>query len=65
MTIYAGHMTDSARAADERQDTGEQLKATAARRARDRTLSMSERLERVHQLCAQLARLEPVRPKPR
>jgi hypothetical protein len=24
---------------------------------------MSERLERVHQLCAQLARLEPVRPK--
>jgi hypothetical protein len=41
------------------------LGAQAARRERDRQLSMSERLERVHALCAQLARLSPVAPKPR
>jgi hypothetical protein len=35
----------------------------AARPERDRQLSMSERLERVHALCAQLARLSPVAPK--
>jgi hypothetical protein len=58
-------MTDSRRAAHEREDSAEQLKATAARRARDRALSMSERLERVHQLCAQMARLQPVGPKQR
>lgn len=63
MTIYAGRMTDSRRAAHESEDVAEQQKAIAARRARDRALSMSERLERVHQLCAQVARLEPVRPK--
>jgi hypothetical protein len=37
--------------------------ATAARRQRDRELTMSERLERVHRLCAQLATLRPIRPK--
>jgi hypothetical protein len=63
MTIYAGPMTDSVRAADEAEDIAQRQKATAARRARDRALSMSERLERVHQLCAQMARLQPVRPK--
>ena len=63
MTIYAGHMTDSRRVTHEFEDIAEQVKTAAVRRARDRALSMSERLERVHQLCAQLARLEPVRPK--
>jgi hypothetical protein len=63
MTIYAGRVTDSQRTVHEHEDISEQLRATAARRERDRALSMSERLERVHQLCAQLARLEPVRPK--
>ena len=33
----------------------------AARRARDRQLTMSERLERVHRLCAQMAGLTPIR----
>lgn len=63
MTIYAGHMTDSRRVTHEFDDITEQREAAAARRARDRALSMSERLERVHRLCAQLARLQPVRPK--
>ena len=65
MNIYAGRMTESRTAAQEREEAAEQLNATAARRARDCALSMSERLERVHQLCAQLARLGPVRPKQR
>jgi hypothetical protein len=65
MTIYAGPMTDSRRSVHEHEDISEQLRATGARRERDRALSMSERLERVHQLCAQLARLKPVRPKQR
>jgi hypothetical protein len=34
--------------------------AQTARRDRDRQLAMSERLERVHQLCAQLAKLKPL-----
>lgn len=63
MTIYAGRMTDNVQATRESEDVDEQLKASAARRARDRALSMNERLERVHHVCAQLARLEPVRPK--
>jgi hypothetical protein len=58
-------MTDTRRAAHESEAIAEQLKAVATRRARDRALSMSERLERVHELCAQLARLQPVRPKQR
>jgi hypothetical protein len=37
--------------------------AEAARRRRDRDLTMAERLERAHQLCAQLASLRPVRSK--
>ena len=65
MTNYADRMTDGSRAAHPSEDLAEQRKTTAARRARDRALSMSERLERVHQLCAQLARLQPVRPKQR
>jgi hypothetical protein len=65
MTIYAERMTDSRSATRESEDITERRKATAARQARDRALPMSERLERVHQLCAQLARLQPVRPKQR
>jgi hypothetical protein len=42
-------------------ETNEQ-EAAAARRRRDRELTMSERLERVHQLCAQLAALRPIPP---
>jgi hypothetical protein len=38
-----------------------QAAGEAARRARDRQLTMSERLERVHRLCTQMASLEPVR----
>jgi hypothetical protein len=38
-----------------------QAAGEAARRARDRQLTMSERLERVHQLCAQMTRLTKVR----
>jgi hypothetical protein len=38
-----------------------QAAGEAARRARDRELTMSERLERVHRLCAQMAGLTPVR----
>src|SRR5262249_55934220 len=63
MSIYADQMTDSQQADGQRDDVTEQLRAETARAVRDRALSMSERLERVHQLCAQLARLEPVRPK--
>lgn len=63
MSIYAGAMSDSQQADRQREEVAEQLKASAARRERDRALSMSERLERVHELCAQLARLEPLRPK--
>ncbi len=63
MSIYAGRMTDSRRAEPWREDVAEQRHASAARRERNRALTMSERLERVHQLCAQLAKLEAVRPK--
>lgn len=63
MNIYAGAMSDSQQADQEREDVAEQLEAGTARKERDRSLSMSERLERVHELCAQLARLEPLRPK--
>ena len=38
-----------------------QAAGEAARRARDRRLTMSQRLERVHRLCAQLASLTPIR----
>jgi len=38
-----------------------QAAGEAARRERDRQLTMSERLERVHRLCAQMASLAPVR----
>jgi hypothetical protein len=65
MTIYAGPVTESRPSMHEHEEISEQLRANAARRERDRALSMSERLERVHQLCAQLARLAPVRPKHR
>ncbi|MHB8659069.1 MAG: hypothetical protein ACYC91_14135 [Solirubrobacteraceae bacterium] len=43
-------------------DLDELHAAGAARRERDRQLSMSERLEKVHQLCAQLSELKPVGP---
>ncbi len=38
-----------------------QAAGEAARRARDRQLTMSERLERVHRLCAQMASLTQIR----
>jgi hypothetical protein len=38
-----------------------QAAGEAARRARDRQLTMSERLARVHHMCAQMANLTPVR----
>jgi hypothetical protein len=57
-------MTDSPRAESQHAQDAEQLKARAERRKRDRALTMSARLERVHHLCAQLAQLEPVRRQP-
>jgi hypothetical protein len=38
-----------------------QAAGEAARRERDRQLTMSQRLERVHRLCAQMASLTPIR----
>jgi hypothetical protein len=38
-----------------------QAAGEAARRNRDRRLTMSERLERVHRLCAQMSSLAPIR----
>ena len=40
----------------------EQERARRARAERDRALSSSERLERLHRLCAQLATITPARP---
>ncbi len=65
MSIYADPMSDSQRVEHQPKYVPEQPKASTARRERDRALSMSERLERVHRLCAQLARLQPVRPNRR
>lgn len=50
--------------AEEQEDLEEFRHAKAMRRERDLAMTMSERLEALHRLCAQLARLEPVRPKP-
>ena len=58
-------MSEGPHDAHDREENAEHLKAAAARWSRDRELPMSDRLERVHQLCAQLARLEPVRSKSR
>jgi hypothetical protein len=41
-----------------------QAAGEAARRVRDRQLTMSERLERVHLLCAQMASITPIRRRP-
>jgi hypothetical protein len=41
-----------------------QAASEAARRARDRHLTMSERLERVHGICAQMASVTPIRRRP-
>jgi hypothetical protein len=38
-----------------------QAAGEAARRERDRQLTMSERLQRVHRLCAQMTSLTPIR----
>jgi hypothetical protein len=60
VTIYAeGTMTPTQRTETETR-LPSQAAGEAARRERDRQLSMSERLERVHRLCAQMARLRPV-----
>jgi hypothetical protein len=43
----------------------EQEQARRARAARDDRLTLSERLERLHRLCAQLATMTPARPPER
>jgi hypothetical protein len=43
----------------------EQNEARRARAERDGALSMSERLERLHKLCGQLAAMTPARPRQR
>jgi hypothetical protein len=45
---------------DRERELDELRDADAARRERDRNLTMSERLEMVHQLCAQLSELRPI-----
>jgi hypothetical protein len=59
VTVYAEGVstTDAAASAAE---AAEVRVADAARRRRDRELSMAERLERVHELCAQMSRLAPI-----
>jgi hypothetical protein len=42
------------------EEVEEVREAAAARRERDRQLTMGERLEKVHHLCAQLSELKPV-----
>jgi hypothetical protein len=59
VTNYAATMSSTPRAERELR-LPSQAAATAARRARDRQLTMSERLERVHRLCAQMAGLTPI-----
>ena len=60
MTNYAETMR-STRRADREVPLPSQAAGEAARRARDRQLTMSERLERVHRLCAQMASLTQIR----
>ena len=60
MTNYAATMRSTQRAKREMR-LPSQAAGEAARRARDRQLTMSERLERVHRLCAQMAGLTPIR----
>ncbi len=61
MTIYAHRtMTPTQRTETEARRPS-QAAGEAARRERDRRLSMNERLERVHRMCAQMARLKPIR----
>ena len=60
MTIYAEHVSTTRRARAEPR-LPSQAAGEAARRARDRQLTMSERLERVHQLCAQMTSLAKIR----
>jgi hypothetical protein len=59
MTFYAEIMQPMQRAEHELR-LPSQAAGEAARRARDRQLAMSERLERVHRLCAQMASLAKV-----
>ena len=60
MTIYAEHVSPTPRTRAEPR-LPSQAAGEAARRARDRQLTMSERLERVHQLCAQMTNLAKIR----
>ena len=60
MTNYADTVTPTQRSTDEVR-LPSQAAGEAGRRARDRHLSMSERLERVHRLCAQMASLRQIR----
>ncbi len=60
MTNYAETMTPTPRAGREL-PLPSQAAGEAARRTRDRQLTMSERLERVHRLCAQMAGLTQTR----
>lgn len=59
MTIYAEGMRPTELAETEA-GLPSQAAGEAARRERDRQLTMSERLERVHRLCAQMASLAAI-----
>ena len=59
MTIYAEPMSSTQRTEREVR-LPSQAAGEAARRTRDRQLTMSERLERVHRLCAQMAGLAQI-----
>jgi hypothetical protein len=62
MTLYPDHV-DSSNLERTQPAAAIVAEGEAARRRRDRELTMSERLERVHRLCAQLASLKPIRVK--
>jgi len=65
MTIYAPSVENAKFSPGMREQVPDVPLADEARRRRDRDLTMAERLERAHRLCAQLARLRPVDRKPR
>ena len=59
-THYAAYVIDQPDSELPPEELDELREADAARRERDRRLTMSERLEVVHHLCAQLSELRPV-----
>jgi hypothetical protein len=65
MTIYAPTVANE-RFSPEAQETVRDVPVVdEAHACRDREVTMAERLARAHQLCAQLATLQPVDRKPR